>query len=357
MISIENLIFEYMVHQIHPNAIRQLLFVSILLLLAYVIGKEMYFLLGAFLGAITLYVLLRNFMFKLIVRFKLKKWLAALILIIATIIAIILPTAWFISIAIHKLTPLINNPTLITSSFQTIHDYLLTTFNLDILNKENISKLNAQVIPMVQKMIGGTLSTIGNLFVMYLILYFLLTGSTDVERWLRNHVPFKNNNVIKVIGEFRSMVYSNAVGIPIVAVMQGLTGLIGYWIFGVDEFLLMGLLTTVCSVIPVVGSMVIYVPLAIYELAIGHTWQGIAIALWGFILIGTIDNIARFMIQKKIADVHPLITIFGVIIGINLFGFLGIIFGPLLLSMFILLIKVYIDEFGKADADEIEKSV
>lgn len=357
MLWVENLIFDYMVHQIHPNAIRQLLFVSILVLLAFVIGKEMYFLLGAFLGAITLYVLLRSFMFKLIIKFKFKKWLAALILIFATIIAIVLPTAWFISIAVNKITPLINNPTLITTSFQTIHDYLLTKFNLDILNKDNISKLNAQALPLVQSMIGSTLSTIGNLFVMYLILYFLLTSSTDVERWLRNHVPFKNSNVIKVIGEFRSMVYSNAVGIPIVAVLQGLTGLIGYWIFGVEQFLLMGLFTTVCSVIPVVGSMVIYVPLAIYQLAIGHTWQGVAIALWGFIFIGTIDNIARFMIQKKIANVHPLITIFGVIIGINLFGFLGIIFGPLLLSMFLLLVKVYIDEFGKADADEIEKTV
>ena len=73
--------------------------------------------------------------------------------------------------------------------------------------------------------------------------------------------------------------------------------------------------------------------------------------LWGVVVIGSVDNVARFMLQKKMSDTHPLITIFGVIIGVNLFGFLGVIFGPLLLSIFILLVKVYIDEFGRAGVE------
>jgi predicted PurR-regulated permease PerM len=342
-----------MIHQIHPNKIRQLLFIAILVLLAFVIGKQMYFLLGALLGAITFYVLMRNLMFKLITRFKWKIWVAALVMILGSIIALVIPSIWLVSIALDKLIPIINNPQLINSSFETIHTYLLNQFNVDILNASNLAKIQAQIMPIVQKTIGSTLAGLGNLFIMYLILYFMLTESVSIEMWMRKNMPFKNSNSVKVISEFRSAVYSNAVGIPIVALLQGLVGLIGYWIFGVNEFILMGIFTAVCSVIPVVGSMAVYMPLGIYQLAIGNTWQGIAILLWGFILIGSIDNVARFMIQKKIANVHPLITIFGVIIGINMFGFLGIIFGPLLLSMFALLVKVYIDEFGKTDADNI----
>ncbi len=292
-----------------------------------------------------------NAMNKLTDVYKWHKWIAALFLMLLSLIAIVIPTAWVVMIAVDKLTPVIKNPELINSAFNTIHEYLLAKFNLDILNESDVAKLNAKVMPALQKSIGGTLSGVGNLLMMYVILFFMLTSSNDVEMWLRKHVPFKNSNAKKVIGEFRNLVYSNAVGIPIVASLQGLVGLIGYWIFGVDQFILMGVLTAICSVMPVVGSMAVYIPLAIFQLAVGEPWQGIGVGIWGLALIGSVDNIARFMIQKKIANVHPLITIFGVIIGMNMFGVLGIIFGPLLLSMFMLLVKVYVDEYGKSAAD------
>jgi len=346
-------IFELMTQQIHPNKVRQLLFISILILLTYVIVKEMYFLLAAFLGAITLYVLMRNFMFKIILRYKLKRWLAALIMMLLSLIAITIPSFWFVSVAIKKLTPIINDPSIINNTFQTIHTYLLTKFDIDVLNATNLNKIYSQVMPFAQRAIGGTLSTLGNVAVMYFILFFMLTQATSLELWIRKHMPLKNINSDKVIDEFRSLVYSNAVGIPIVALFQGFVGMIGYWIFGVNQFVLMGLLTALCSIIPVVGAMAIYLPIAVYLFATNHTWQGIAVVIWGFGVISTIDNVARFMIQKSISDVHPMVTIFGVIIGINLFGFLGIIFGPLLLSMFTLLVNIYIDEFGGVNSDEM----
>lgn len=314
----------------------------------------MFFMLGAFLGAITLYVIMRNWMLKLVVDYKWKKWLAALTLIISSVIILVIPLAWITSVAINKITPIIQNPTQITAILEQIHQYLISKFNIDILNAENIKKINGQVVPYIQTILGGTLNGIGNVFFMYLMLYFMLVEIVSLESWLRNHLPFKQVNSNKFISEFRNLVYSNALGIPIVAFIQGLTGLIGYWIFGVQEFVLMGLLTAICSVIPMVGSMIVYVPLAIYMLSMGQTWQGVAVALWGFIAVGSVDNIARFMLQKRMSNVHPLITLFGVFIGINLFGFLGIIFGPLLLSMFLMLVRIYIDEFGKADADRIE---
>jgi predicted PurR-regulated permease PerM len=73
--------------------------------------------------------------------------------------------------------------------------------------------------------------------------------------------------------------------------------------------------------------------------------KGIIMGLWGFILIGLVDNLFRFMLNKKLGDIHPLITVFGVIVGIKLFGFIGLIFGPLLISLFILLLKIYSNEF------------
>jgi predicted PurR-regulated permease PerM len=74
--------------------------------------------------------------------------------------------------------------------------------------------------------------------------------------------------------------------------------------------------------------------------------KGIIMLLYGFGVISTVDSVFRFWLQKKIGDVHPLITAFGVIMGLNLFGFIGLIFGPFLISLFILLVKIYVNEFS-----------
>lgn len=344
-----------MQHQIHPNKIRQVLFLLAVITLGIIIGREMYFALGAFLGAITLYVLMRKAMVHLISEWKWPKWWASLCLILLSIIILVIPVAWMASVLLDKVTPIIQNPALLNDFFVRIHEYLLNQFKLDIFNAENIQKINEQLLPILRKMIGGTVSSVASMFIMYIILYFMLVNTMQVELWLRKRLPFNQTNVHHVIRELRGMVLSNALAIPMVAFIQGLVGMIGYWIFGVKEFILMGLLTAICSVLPVVGGMIIYVPLGVYELANGHIWQGVAILLWGFLLIGSIDNVARFILQKKMANVHPLITLFGVFIGVNMFGFIGIIFGPLLLSMFFMLVRIYMDEFGVADADEMMK--
>ena len=70
-----------------------------------------------------------------------------------------------------------------------------------------------------------------------------------------------------------------------------------------------------------------------------------ALLIFGFGIIGTIDNVLRFTLLKKLGNVHPLTTVFGVIIGLNLFGFIGLIFGPLMISLFMLLLRIYSSEF------------
>src|SRR4029079_10912538 len=100
----------------------------------------------------------------------------------------------------------------------------------------------------------------------------------------------------------------------------------------------------------------VYVPLSVMFFVQGDTGHGIAMAVWGFGLIGLVDNLFRFMLNKRLGDIHPLITVFGVIVGIQLFGFIGLIFGPLLISMFILLLRIYSSEFivKKSDINSVK---
>lgn len=336
---------------IHPNIIRQLIFLALLIFLGLIIIMELYYLIGAFLGAVTLYVILMHPMKYLII---IKKWnnsLSALTLMFVSFVVMVIPIVYMGSVAIDKIKPLINNPDTLNQVFSKIHNYLLSSYNIDVLNEDNVNKITGQILPFAQKTLGGTFSALGNIVLMYLVLYFMLANTRGVEKWLRQSVPFKSGNVKTIIKDIRGLVYSNALGIPIVAFIQGITGLVGYWIFGVEEFILMGILTAISSVIPIIGTLAIYLPLAIYQFAFVGSWQGIGVALWGFIVIGSVDNIARFVVQKKLADIHPLVTLLGVMLGISLFGFIGVIFGPLLISVFFILFRIYLDEFGKVDAN------
>lgn len=311
--------------------------------------------LTSFLGAVTLYVIMRTWMFKLSTNFKMKKWICALMLILISLVVLILPMVWVGSISYHKIKPFIQNPAILKNSFEQMNVYLQNKLNLDILNKANIDKITDQAIPFAQSTIGDTLNGVLNLIVMYITLFFLFVNNVEVELWVHKHLPLKKFNSNLAITEFKRLVFSNAVGIPLVAIIQGISGLIGYLIFGVESAVLLAIFTAICSVIPMVGPTLVWGPVALFMLSQGQQGQALGVALWGFFLIGSIDNIARFLLQKRIGDIHPLITIFGVIIGINLFGFVGLIFGPLLVSMFILLVKIYTDEFGIAISDSISE--
>lgn len=342
-------------NQISPNKIRQILFLILILFLAIVIFKELYFMFASLLGAITLYIITSKWMTFLCNRFKMKKWACALIIILLSLIVFVLPMSWIGSISYHKIKPFLQNPEIIKTALAEINSYLQNNLHIDILNKSNVDKIADQALPFIQKTIGGTLNVALILVVMYITFYFFLVNSIEIEQWVIKHIPLKKSNSNLVIAEFKRLVFSNAVGIPLVAIIQGICGFIGYLIFGIEGSILLGILTAVFSVIPMIGATLVWGPLTIYLLAQNQPNHAIGIALWGFFLIGSIDNVARFVLQKKIGDIHPLITIFGVIIGINLFGFVGLIFGPLLVSMFILIVKIYTDEFGMAILDKVSE--
>jgi predicted PurR-regulated permease PerM len=145
------------------------------------------------------------------------------------------------------------------------------------------------------------------------------------------------------------MVNSNVLGAPVLAVVQGAAAGLLYWGFGMDEPWFWGIITGFFSFIPLIGTSLIWIPAGIYMLINGETWQGAGIIICGSVIITNIDNVFRFWLQKKFADIHPMVTVLGVIIGINWFGLPGVVFGPLLISYFLLMLKMYKEEFTKSE--------
>ncbi|TAD82525.1 MAG: AI-2E family transporter [Bacteroidetes bacterium] len=339
---------------IHPNKIRQILMLALVLALGFVLYGEMAFMLSAFLGAVALYMLLRRAMFKMVFGWKWRSWIAALLLVLGSLVLVVMPFVFVINILIKKLTPFIEDQSQITDAIKRIEGYLSTRFHIEILSDVNVEKIELALTNAGKNVLGSTVGAITNLVVMYFLLWFMLTNGGNMERWLRKNLPFKSTNTAKLLQEVNSMVVSNAVGIPLLGTIQGIIATIGYYLFGINEPILWGIITGIASVIPFVGTMAVWVPIVILQFAAGNMQTGYWLIFWGLVPIGSSDNVIRFVLQKSLADVHPLITVFGVIVGLNLFGFLGLIFGPLLLSLFLLLVRVYKDEFGLAVATDDE---
>jgi predicted PurR-regulated permease PerM len=158
-------------------------------------------------------------------------------------------------------------------------------------------------------------------------------------------LPFKREKIELFGKELVAQTFSNAIGVPAIAVAQGIIGFIGYTIAGVPEAGFWAMVTAFASVIPVVGTGLVWVPAAVYLFVVNHTWQGAFMLGWGVLILGTTDNVVRFMLAKKMADVHPIITVLGVIMGLKYFGLIGLVFGPVLISYFIILLKIYYLEY------------
>jgi predicted PurR-regulated permease PerM len=342
-------------NQIHPKTIRQLLLLSVLLGLGYLLYVQMSFMLGAFLGAFALYVLLRMPMFYLVFKRKWKRSLTALLLILVSLVMIVLPLAWVVNVIVDAVTPMVKDTSRIETAVASIDNYLHDRYGFDLLSPDMLQKIPGFVTSFGGKVLSETISALTNLVIMYFLLYFMLVHAGGMERWVRQNLPLKNTNTIKVLTETRDIVLSNTIGIPVLGAVQGIVAMIGYFMFGVESPVLWGVITGIASVIPFVGTMAAWVPLNILTFANGDTTNGYWLLFWGLIVIGGSDNVFRIILQKYIADIHPLITLFGVIIGLNLFGFLGLIFGPFLVSIFILLVRIYYDEFvisASADAPD-----
>jgi predicted PurR-regulated permease PerM len=244
-----------------------------------------------------------------------------------------------------KVTYAIQHSTELMAALKKLVNDLEHRFDIVIASEANINKLGNTITASLPRILGATFNSITTIFFMYFILYFMLINGRKMEVALYEYTPMKDENVAKVGKEVNMMVLSNAIGIPVIALAQGVIALIGYLVLGINEPFFWFGVTCIAAMIPVVGAALAYVPISIILFANGQTWQGIVMLIFGFGIIGTADNVLRFTLLRKLGDVHPLTTVFGVIIGLSLFGFIGLIFGPLLISLFILLLRIYSSEF------------
>jgi predicted PurR-regulated permease PerM len=198
----------------------------------------------------------------------------------------------------------------------------------------------------VPTVLNATLNMLTNAILAFFLLYYMLVDGRKMEYTVQKYIPLKDTNIDDIWEATRVMVVSNAIGIPVLAASQAIVSILGYYMFGIEEYVLWGVITGVFSLVPIIGTAVVWIPLCVYLYAIDRSGQGTGLLLYSLLITGSVDNILRFTILRRLGDIHPITTALGIMVGIPLFGFMGFIFGPMLISYFLLLVKIYRVEFS-----------
>lgn len=327
------------------NRIKQVLLLSLILLLVYLVIQELNIFLPGLLGALTLYILSRSNYFQLVYNRKWKKGWAAGLFIIYYLFLIGLPVFLAVTLISPKVNTFLENPDAMVQAAKGSIATIQEKLGFKFLSEASLTNFLGRLSAFIPTLLNSTANLISNLAIMLFVLYYMLVNGSDIERVMNRLIPLRQENINMLASETKRIVKANALGIPLISIIQGLTATLGYFIFGVKEWGLWGFLTGVFAFFPVVGTMVVWVPLVIYTYAIGDTWHATGLLLYSIVVTGNVDYLARITLLKKMGDVHPVITILGVLVGLGLFGFIGLVFGPLLVSYIIVLFKIYMNEF------------
>ena len=319
--------------------------IVIILFIGIIIFRQITPFMGGLLGALTIYILVRGQMNHLVEKQKLKRSISALLITAETIFVFLIPLGLTVWMVVNKLQDINLDPQTYIAPLQQVAELIKEKTGYDVLGKDTLAFI-VSILPRIGQIIMESISSLAiNLFVMIFVLYFMLIGGKKMEAYVNDILPFSEANTQEVIHKINMIVRSNAIGIPLLAIIQGGVATIGYLLFGAPNILLLGFLTCFATIIPMVGTALVWFPVAAYLAISGDWFNAIGIAAYGAIVVSQSDNLIRFILQKKMADTHPLITIFGVVIGLPLFGFMGVIFGPLLLSLFFLFVDMFKKEY------------
>ena len=296
---------------------------------------------GAFLGTMVMYTLFRNLNIFLIEKWNWPKPVSAVVIIVLSIFIIVLPFFGIGKMLFSKAIELQQNPQWISKIMDAINHFVGDKLGQPDLIEKQLEASSSYFGGLLTSALSSAANVFLEVTVMYFLLYFLFVNYRGFEGSLIHYLPFDDENAVAFGEELKNITYSNIIGQTVIAIIQGAFLAVGFWIFGAKDPLFWGVICAILSFIPLLGPPLIFVPAAVILLADGMTWQGVGLLVWGFGLVINIDNVLRLVIAKKLGDIHPIITVVGVIIGIPLFGLIGLVYGPLLLAYFLIAVRIY----------------
>jgi predicted PurR-regulated permease PerM len=300
--------------------------------------------LTAFLGAGILYVVLRPWFTALVHKRHWNRAFVTVLLLLFALVVLVIPFFALSSLLIDRITELAKHPDQILAAVQAVERKV----GMQVTQENQVRQLLQQGAARVSQWIPTLASSVLNVIVivglMLFTMYYLFMQEEAFLAGLHRYLPFREKTLDELSISLKNNVNSNVLGQGIVALVQGaLTGATLFF-FGVPDSLFWTVVAFFMAFIPVLGTPLVWGPAALYQFAQGHSGQGIGILLVGVIVIINVDNVLRIWLAKYMGDIHPWVTLVGLTLGVEIFGIVGLVVGPLLLSYLIVLARVFARE-------------
>ncbi|MHB8111413.1 MAG: AI-2E family transporter [Syntrophorhabdaceae bacterium] len=294
--------------------------------------------------------------YRFVLRYVRRPALASLITLVLVLVVLLGPLSYLSYLLIGEIQGLATT-TLTAESLRSayqnsiIHDLANRVLPVFHLNEEQVIAYVNNALSTLSKhllrLAPGSLGSVAGAFTTFIIMTFVLffffkDGSTYVAKILEL-LPFSERHKEQLSNQVKDVVVSTIYGGVAVAVAQGIVGAIGFISVGVSSPALWGLATAITSFIPFIGSHVVWVPICLYLLITGHIIKALILVAFGVFGIGLVDNVIRPLFIRGRARLSFILTFFSVLGGIQVFGLIGIIIGPLIMALYVSLIGIIKD--------------
>jgi predicted PurR-regulated permease PerM len=280
--------------------------------------------------------------YKVVLRVVKEKNISALIIVLLILFLIFIPL-WF-------LFPVVSSQIFDAYLYTQKVDFssLLSGILPEAVSKDTTSLVNGFISNLVNSLFSKFSQILLNIpdlllqaAVILFVFFFAMRDGEKMKEFAKGISPFAPHTEESISKQFKEITGSVIYGHIVVGIIQGLLTGAGLYLFGVPQVLLLTLLACLASVMPIIGAWLIWIPAVVYLLISGHTEAGVALFLWGAILVSWVDNILRPYIVSRRSNVNSGIVLVGMIGGLLIFGVLGLILGPLILSYLIVLLDAY----------------
>lgn len=223
-------------------------------------------------------------------------------------------------------------------------DLNLSNLKVDKLVMDTTADMGKTLLNQGGHLMGNIGSLIGKFCLMIFTFFFLIRDETRIWNRILHVTPLSHSQEIQIISKIKEIAKSALLGTFVTALAQGIAGGIAFYICGLPG-LFWGMVMAFASLIPIVGTALIWIPAALYLVISGNPWLSLFIVLWCTIVVGGIDNFVRPLFMQNGSEMNTLLIFFSILGGINSFGLLGLLYGPLLFGLALVLLYIYSIEF------------
>lgn len=292
------------------------------------------FLTGTIFALVVGYLLQRPY--RALTRLVRARWLAALLLVLAVIVAVVVPLVLIAWELVQEGRALLEGGG--AGAYTDAIVAALARFGVEEAQAREMLRDALAAMGNVAK--AGAVGTLGalagalaNVGIFVFLLYYVLVGGDRLAAFVRRAMPLGEGRGEHLLDKVGERVRALFLGTFLVSVIQGVAAGLGWWFFDFPSPVFWGFVMTILAVVPAVGPVLVMLPAGLIALAQGNLFAGIGIIAWGLVVVGLIDNLTRPYIVGRSTDVHPGIVLLGTLGGLSVFGATGFIIGPLLLSM------------------------